>query len=792
MRSKGLILFFVLGTLLLLPARTGAIDAYKQQFLRRFPLSEEPSGQGRDGAWEGTVCINIQGVVPAPAINDSCDYFYDNNNKENNQAKGRVTEVDTVRGEARLRIDEADVSPHRNSHEIVICIQQLIVAKVREADGLVEKHSFSIAVEDLAKLLEVSSSSTKLQGEIRSRIKDIGSLMKIRGALEKLVGGSSIHACKMGMNVATRESSLAWRPYEAVKKSLVEPLQDVCDTWDDIDNLSKKGQLEDALKLCQRPDMQHFDEVKEKVREILAKADRKGRSSTEIVVSKPEIVSKPLLQTPQPKPEPVLGSLTVNGTPADADIEVLDGQAAVGVGKMGNAITRLPASRPLKVRVFREKFDSRTLEVSLQSGRTYETNIALRLSPARLVVKAQPQPFQLVVSGPGMSLTNNEGEASNLPAGKTLTVTVSAPECLPLETNLVLEGAEERVLNVGQLPPVAGFIDVSCTPDTARITYQIDSDSPKELPGSGRIQGISIGRQVKVTAQREGYDSETQVAKLQKTTGQSMKFELRKVQPQPASIRVQASPLGADVAIRNQKEGGVIRGRVNDTFTDQPVGQELAITVSADGRTPSSTNITLRSGEVRVLNMGSLGLALGWLDVKCSPEDAEITYEIDGAEPQNLSGASRIKDIALGKSVRVRATKSGYVPAENAITITRLEGQSVDLNLELLPQIVAKPASVEPRIPTPNTEAPPASTALYAELRDKMAQFGVKPSAELQRVWGKLPPAKALGAPGSIDVETANMIQLKKRLADANLLNPIHEKCLNDLIQRNRNRDGGF
>ena len=769
MRSKGLILFFVLGTLLLLPARTGAIDAYKQQFLRRFPLSEEPSGQGRDGAWDGTVYINIQGAVPAPAINDSCDYFYDNNNKEHNKAKGRVIQVDIVRGEAKLLVVEADVSPHRNSHQIVICIQQLIVAKVREADGLVEKHSFFMAAENLTKLLEVSSSSTKLQGEIRSRIKDIGSLMEIRDALEKLVGGSSIHACKMGMNVATRERPLAWRPYEAVKKSLVEPLQDVCDTWDDIENLSKNGQLEDALKLCQRPDMQHFDEVKEKVSEILAKADKTGRSSTETV-----------------------GSLTVNGTPADADIEVLDGQAAVGGGKMGNAISRLPASKPLKVRVFREKFDSRTLEVSLQSGRTFETNIALRLSPARLVVKAQPQPFQLVVSGPGMSLTNNEGEASNLPAGKTLTVTVSAPECLPVETNLVLEGAEERVLNVGQLPPVAGFIDVSCTPDTARITYQIDSDSPKELPGSGRIQGISIGRQVKVTAQREGYDSETQVAKLQKTTGQSMKFELRKVQPQPASIRVQASPLGAEVAIRNQKEGGVIRGKVNDTFTDQPVGQELAITVSADGRTPSSTNITLRSGEVRVLNMGSLGLALGWLDVKCSPEDAEITYEIDGAKPQNLSGASRIKDIALGKSVRVRATKSGYVPAENAITITRLEGQSVDLNLELLPQIVAEPASVEPRIPTPNTEAPPASTALYAELRDKMAQFRVKPSAELQRVWGKLPPAKALGAPGSIDVETANMIQLKKRLADANLLNPIHEKCLNDLIQRNRNRDGGF
>jgi hypothetical protein len=782
MRSKGLILFIVLGTLLLLPARTGAIDAYKQQFLRKFPLSEEPSTQGSDGAWKGTVCINIQGVVPAPAINDSCDYFYDNNNKERNQAKGWVTEVDTVRGEATLQIDEADVSPHRNSHEIVICIQQLIVAKVRETDGLVEKHSFSIAVEDLAKLLEVSSSSTKLQGEIRSRIKDIGSLMKIRGALEKLVSGSSIDACKKGKNVTTRESSLAWRPYEAVKKSLVEPLQDVCDTWDDIENLSKNGQLEDALKLCQRPDMQHFDEVTRKAREILAK-----------------IVPKTQIQAPN-KPEPVLGSLTVNGTPADADIEVLDGQAAVGGGKMGNAITRLPASRPLKVRVFREKFDSRTLEVSLQSGRTFETNIALRLSPARLVVKAQPQPFQLVVSGPGMSLTNNEGEASNLPAGKTLTVTVSAPECLPVETNLVLEGAEERVLNVGQLPPVAGFIDVSCTPDTARITYQIDSDSPKELPGSGRIQGISIGRQVKVTAQREGYDSETQVAKLQKTTGQSMKFELRKVQPQPASIRVQASPLGAEVAIRNQKEGGVIRGRVNDTFTDQPVGQELAITVSAEGRTPSSTNITLRSGEVRVLNMGNLGLALGWLDVKCSPEDAEITYAIDGAEPQNLSGASRIKDIALGKSVKVRATKSGYVPAENAITISSLEGQSVDLNLELPTQPVAKPDSVEPRIPTINTEVPPASvssavdasTALYAELRDKMAQFGVKPSAELQRVWGKLPTAKALGAKGSVDVEQANVIQLKKRFADANLLNPIHEKCFKDLSLSIINSFNGF
>ena len=379
---------------------------------------------------------------------------------------------------------------------------------------------------------------------------------------------------------------------------------------------------------------------------------------TPLQFPRPSVTREPRADAP--------GSLVVEGVPKTAEVEVLLDQTRLGLGRIHVPITELPSSKSLRVRVFQSGYAERWVQVTLQPGKSFETNVVLEPLPASLKVNALPQPSQFVVAWEGEARTNSTWVAmTGLPSGRKLQVTALAPQCAPLTNYVQLLPGEEWELNLGSLTTMItnGWLEVSCTPPDAEITCQLQGGERKVLPPPWRLRDIPFGNWVSVTAEKEGYRSDTRTVTINSSTGQMVSFQLSKRVSETATLLVSGVPAGALVEVMDGPTA-LAKGKVNEEITDLPPERRVTVKASSPQYKSAERSFVLQPGR----NVTQLDL-----QPAASPPSAAESADRASTQSQAPGATPKAVIVAQPQSVAPAQTNSAVpmtVQAKAEVTPT--------------------------------------------------------------------------------------------------------------------------
>ncbi|HWF19783.1 MAG TPA: hypothetical protein VG754_10965, partial [Verrucomicrobiae bacterium] len=221
----------------------------------------------------------------------------------------------------------------------------------------------------------------------------------------------------------------------------------------------------------------------------------------------------------------VPAALRLKVEPDDANFFVAyPGRDPIAFGN-SNYLTGLTPKTPFKLIAERRGYASLTNTLNLKPGQLCDLDLGrMQPSPASLMVLALPRPFEMQVEWDGQSHNFGvAGEATGLPPGKPLVVTVAAEGCETWSTNLVLEPAEARTLSLGRLPFAQGYLLVNSTPGGGVVSYRVDGGMENVIGVTDTIPSLPLGHQVSVTLGKPGYISVTKSCLFQHS-GEMLEF----------------------------------------------------------------------------------------------------------------------------------------------------------------------------------------------------------------------------------------------------------------------------